>query len=36
MQQCPELIRFGLDVFGSTLVDAGTRYQRSQYVEVAI
>jgi hypothetical protein len=37
MQKGPELVGLGAYMFGSQFkMDAGTRYQRSQYVEVAI
>jgi hypothetical protein len=35
-QKGPELVGLGPCVLSSTLLDAGTGYQRSQYVEVAI
>jgi hypothetical protein len=36
MQNGPELIGLGLKLLISVKFDAGTRYQRSQYVELAI
>jgi hypothetical protein len=36
MRQGPELVCLGPELLSSVKVDAGTRYQRSQYVEVAI
>jgi hypothetical protein len=36
MQKRPELFGLGLELLISVKLDAGTGYQRSQYVEVAI
>jgi hypothetical protein len=35
-QKGPELVGLGPELLSSVKVDAGTGYQRSQYVEVAI